>query len=72
MPTELRPCSFTFVEYVRPGERYTRVGHGLFHGWGVDFEEFETGPGNFSVAIIELPDGKIKTVKADAVTFERR
>ena len=32
---------------------------GMFHQWGVNFEEFETGPANYSVAIVELDDGSI-------------
>lgn len=32
---------------------------GTFHGFGVDFEEFDNGPGNFSTAIIERDNGTI-------------
>lgn len=42
---------------------------GLFHGWGVEYEEFEAGPGNYSVAIIEMPDGTIETPLAKMVRF---
>lgn len=42
---------------------------GKFHQWGVDYEEFETGPGNFSVAIVELPDGTVNTFEASYVKF---
>ena len=33
--------------------------YGRFHGWGVDFEEFENGVGNYTVGIIELDNGQI-------------
>lgn len=34
---------------------------GKFHQWGSDFEEFESGPGNFTVGICEVDGGKIMT-----------
>lgn len=42
---------------------------GYFHQWGCDYEEFETGAGNFSTAIVELPDGKIVTPVATNIKF---
>lgn len=42
---------------------------GTFHQFGYDYEEFEAGPGNFSTAIIELPDGTIKNVPVEMVRF---
>lgn len=44
-------------------------GIGVFHGFGVDYEEFESGPGNFSTAIVEMPDGTVKNVPADMIKF---
>ncbi len=45
------------------------IGNGTFHKWGVDYEEFETGPGNYSTAIIEMPDGSIKNVPVEMIVF---
>ena len=45
------------------------AGEALFHGFGVDYEEFESGPGNFSTAILELPCGSVMTVRADDIRF---
>lgn len=42
---------------------------GKFHGWGVEYEEFENGPGNFSVAIVEMPDGTVQTLMPFLVRF---
>ena len=42
---------------------------GYFHEWGSDYEEFETGPGNFSVAIVEDEDGNVFTPCASNVVF---
>lgn len=54
------------------GQRYMEKvadGEALFHAWGVEFEEFETGAGNYSTAIIERADGTIETPKADMIQF---
>lgn len=42
---------------------------GLFHQWGNDFEEYESGPANYSVGIIELPDGHIVTAVPEKIQF---
>lgn len=42
---------------------------GYFHGWGSNYEEFENGAGNYSVAIVELPDGKVIMPVAEDITF---
>ena len=44
-------------------------GEAKFHQFGVDYEEFETGPGNYSTAIVEWPDGTVESVRADRVQF---
>lgn len=35
---------------------------GVFHQWGISYEEFESGPVNFTIAIVETKDGKIHDV----------
>lgn len=35
---------------------------GLFHQWATSYEEFENGAGNYTVALVETPDGTIETV----------
>lgn len=42
---------------------------GFFHQWGIDYEEFESGPGNYTVAVIELDDGTVVMARADTVKF---
>lgn len=42
---------------------------GYFHEWGMNYEEFESGAGNYSVAIVELLDGRIVMPVADNITF---
>ena len=42
---------------------------GWFHEWGIEHEEYENGPGMYTVAIIEKDDGSIKTVIPDLIRF---
>lgn len=41
----------------------------LFHVWGAEFEEFETGPGNCTVAIVEYADGHVDMVHPSFIQF---
>ena len=61
---KLRPCRAT--RYYK-GESYEVKG--WFHGWAVDYEEFEAGPGNHTYAIIEQEDGSIVTCPPGTVQF---
>jgi len=45
------------------------VGHGLFHQFGMDYEEFENGTGNYSTAIVEMPDGEVKNIPVELIVF---
>lgn len=42
---------------------------GLFHQWGNSYEEFESGAGNYSVALVELPDGTLAEVLPSNIKF---
>lgn len=44
-------------------------GEALFHAFGTNYEEFLTGAGNFSTAIIEWPDGTVGNVPVEHVRF---
>ena len=44
-------------------------GEANFHQFGVSYEEFEAGPGNFTTAILELDDGNVISVDADMIRF---
>lgn len=60
-------------EFRRPAttEPFERrlVGEGLFHGWGTDVLEFETGACNYTVAIVEKPDGSVVTAMPKLIEF---
>ncbi len=44
-------------------------GEALFHQFGCNYEEFENGPGNFTTAVIEWPDGQMENVPVEHVKF---
>ena len=55
-----------------PGTREWKMvekGEALFHSFGTDYEEFESGPANYAVAIVEWPNGQIEIVRADRIRF---
>lgn len=45
-------------------------GYAEFHCWGVEFEEFENGTGNCTVAIVEFPGGTVHSVFPRFIRFE--
>ena len=72
--SDLRPVSMQKYEK-KPGDTHHSLvpdGVGLFHGFGVDYEEFESGAGNYSTAIVERPDGTIVNLPVNLVKFEDR
>ena len=44
-------------------------GTAFFHAFGCSYEEFNSGPGNYSVAIIERDDGTVEMVAPDRIKF---
>lgn len=67
----------TVYEYWRPAEaKYNEpfqkreIGSGSFHQWGAEFEEFTEGPGNRTIAIVELLNGEIITPLPELIRFE--
>lgn len=38
---------------------FKSAGKALFHHWGVDTIEADTGFGNYTVAVVEYPDGRV-------------
>ena len=40
-----------------------------FHAWGVSYEEWEDGVGNYSVALVELKDGAVVEVLPKNIKF---
>lgn len=44
-------------------------GEAVFHQFGCNYEELENGPGNYTTAIVEWPDGTIGNVPVEHVRF---
>lgn len=44
-------------------------GEGIFHQFGVAYEEYEAGAGNYSTAIIESPDGTVLNIPVEDIEF---
>ena len=44
-------------------------GIGTFHEWSTDYEEFESGPAQYPVAIVEMEDGAVKLVHPTFIEF---
>lgn len=42
---------------------------GVFHEWGVCYEETENSLGNYSVALVEMKDGTIESVLPSNIKF---
>ena len=61
VPMYGRPCVVTY----RGGEQKKAV----FRTFGTDFEEFESGPGMFPVAVVELENGMLDSVYVNQVQF---
>lgn len=45
------------------------IHHGKFHCWGNAYEQFQDSAGNYSVALVELPDGTIAEVLPTNIKF---
>ena len=48
---------------------YQEFEKGTFLGFGIDYEEFESGPGQYTTAIVELEDGHVITTPPKFIQF---
>ena len=44
-------------------------GLAVFHAWGVGYEEFGDGAGNFSTAIVERKGGAVESIPVELIQF---
>lgn len=65
----LRKCKGTFMVYKEGWWQPEVFDVGYFHQWGVNYEEFESGPGNYTTAVVELPDGRVVMPTASDIVF---
>lgn len=64
MKQNLRECEF--YKWIKPPTEKWRwesyPTKGFFHCWSVHYEEFETGPGNYAVGIVEDEEGRVHVI----------
>ena len=65
----LRKCKGSAHMYVNGKWEHQDFELGYFHQWGVNYEELRDGVGNYTVAIVELPDGRVIMPVADEIIF---
>ena len=65
----MRRVRFTTYEKSKSGQYKLKVERGYFREFGVNYEEFESGAGNFSTAIIEKDDGFLVNIPVENVQF---
>lgn len=59
---KLRKCEFHYWAYKTGSGKHgwsEKPIDGYFHAWGIDYEEFESGPGQFTVGIVEDEQGNV-------------
>lgn len=56
---------------VSVGTKWKKVedGIGLFHQFGINYEELESGSGNYTTAIVEMSDGTVKNIPVENIKF---
>lgn len=64
---ECKRITYEYSGSIRNKRETTVTGH--FHGWGSAYEEFDAGPGNFTIGIVELDDGQIETFIPELIKF---
>jgi len=64
-----RKVEFTYYERSKDGGVKKIISRGAFIQFGCAYEEFETGIGNYTTAIIEMEDGHIKSIPAEDLVF---
>lgn len=57
-------------EPAKPSQKtMLELGTATFHQFGTQYEEFENGPGNYTVAIVEWPGGRVEMVTPECIRF---
>lgn len=61
-----------YKEYVQNADKkweLKEMGTALFHQFGCDIDDNRETLASYSTAIIELPDGTVKNIRADMIRF---
>lgn len=46
-----------------------KVGVGVFHDFGLDYQHLDSGVGVYSTAIVEMLSGEVKSMPVDLIVF---
>ena len=66
----MRKCKFNMPSLQGSPPIWKEDWHeGYFQAWGVNYEEFESGPGNYSVGIVQGKHGIVYMPRADNIIF---
>ena len=70
MPKKRRVKVFKFetINGLKSSKK-VEYGFAFFHQWGSDYQEFESGAGNYSTAIIERDNGTVENVPVYLIKF---
>jgi len=63
----MRPCEF--FEWNPKTLTWGGPFNGQWHCWGSSFVEFESGPGNHSIGIVETEDGRAHEILPKKIRF---
>ena len=67
---EMRRCVFKDFTKNNTTRRFDEsTCDGNFIQYGVDYEEFESGPANYTCLVIETDDGEVKLVHPSSVIY---
>ena len=67
--SQLRKCSGFYMTFNGRAYEKNKFEIGCFHQFGNSFERFKSGAGNYTTAIVELPDGRLVEAVVDSVKF---
>lgn len=68
---ETKNITYHMFELNEEGDAHTKVekGSAKFHQWGTNYELVNGTVGQYTTAIIELPDGSVDNIPAENVKF---
>ena len=67
--TVLTYAKYNNGNYIQPFQLVASY-EGKFHQWGLNFQELTGGVGQYTVAIVEKPDGKVEMVETALIVFK--
>lgn len=66
---KIRTVAVSKIKHQGSSRTFVHDYDGLFHGWGVDYDDVDGGAGAFTIAIVEKLDGTVKLVPLVLLRF---